>query len=163
MLFATTPIRYCALFAGSLLFALQLSTAHAQQLYSWKDKSGRTHYSDAPPPDVNAKPVRGTSAPETAPVAATPNKPGEKTLAEKEVEFRQRRAQAAENEAKEKEAKAEKERQAKQCEEMRSYLAAYQRGPITRPNAKGEREYLSDAERTKAIDDLKTRIQNECK
>lgn len=156
--------RATKLLVGLLL--VQSGVCSAQQLYSWKDKSGRKHYSDAPPADVNAKPVKNTALPDAGSSDAPPSTPAAapagKTMAEKELEFRQRRAQTAENEAKAKAEKEQKEQLAKQCEDARNYLKSYERGPVTKPNAKGGHDYLTDAERNKLIEDQRKQIKDNC-
>ena len=93
---------------------------------------------------------------------ADPAKP--KTLAEKELEFRQRRAAAAEAEA-----KAEKERQkaaelARQCEQARGQLTALQSGQrMARYSSSGERQLLDDAARGTEIERTQKYIDANCR
>jgi hypothetical protein len=49
---------------------LALAGNVAAQIYSWKDASGRVHYSDQPPADVDSKTVKqGTRPPAPQPSA----------------------------------------------------------------------------------------------
>lgn len=126
--------------------------AQAQQLYKWVDESGKVHYSDQPPPK-NARSTRTIDRPR-APVAAAPSgeagqetaKPP-KTAAEQEMEFRKRRVEAAEAEAKrQQEAQASAERQ-RNCQQARNRVTALERGGrITKQGADGEQYFLEDAE-----------------
>lgn len=146
------------------------STASAQ-IYTWTDSKGVKHASDQPPPDVDVKttvkgggrivpeaPASG-SAP-VAPVAAS----GPKTIKERELEFRQR--QAAQNEAS---AKAQKEAQMKAerdayCQALRSNLTMYESGGrVTRSNAKGEKEFLTDAQLAQEAEKARGQIARDCK
>ena len=63
-----TTFRLC-LGASIALAALSIAAvADAQQVYSWKDAKGVTHYSDSPPP-AGAKTQREIVVPPVAPVA----------------------------------------------------------------------------------------------
>lgn len=59
------PASFRLAIGAACLAALCLSPALAQQVYSWKDAKGVTHYSDAPPP-------KGTAKARTVPVAPAP-------------------------------------------------------------------------------------------
>ena len=60
-----------------LAFALAALPASAE-IYKWKDKDGKLHFSDIPPTGVHAKPVGKTPAPPPAaePATARPKDPG---------------------------------------------------------------------------------------
>ncbi len=87
-----------------------------------------------------------------------------KTLAEKEIEFRQRRAEAAEASA-----KAETERQQaaarqRDCERARNQLAGLESGQrMARFNSSGEREVLDDAARADEIARARSFVASTCK
>jgi len=159
-----------------LLLALLTALPVAAQIYSWKDKDGKTHYSDIPPPSGPVKTLRGT--PVAAPVAAPSGEQGEaeaaggqpaadegkpKTLAEREEEFRKRRAAEAEAQAK---AQEEQQREADRqrfCEDARNQLAALNSGQrIARMNAAGEREFVGDEARAADIERLQRQIDENC-
>jgi len=179
--------------ASLLALSLIITLPAAAEIYQWRDAQGRINYSDTPPAAEKAKTLRGASRPftpaateedaakagatdanGTKPDAATtnagktdgtkadPSKP--KTIAEKEVEFRQRRAATAEAEA-----KAEKERQqaderARNCEQARGQLTALQSGQrLARYNSKGERELLDDAGRRAEIERTQKYLDATCK
>ncbi|WP_332674205.1 DUF4124 domain-containing protein [Aromatoleum sp.] len=104
----------------------------------------------------------GKTAPEGGKASADSLKA--KTLAEKEVEFRQRRAEAAEASA-----KAETERQQaaarqRDCERARNQLAALESGQrMARFNSSGEREVLNDAARGDEVARAHSFIASACK
>jgi hypothetical protein len=88
-----------------------------------------------------AKPAN--AAPTAAPAAA----PG-KSTAERDLEFRQRRAAVAEEKAKADKNAAEAARRADACERARSQHAALTKGQrIVRPTADGGREFLNADDR----------------
>ena len=63
----------------------------AQSIYSWKDAAGITHYSDTPPADSTSRRLKQAplAPPPTAQDGAT------QSFADKELAFRKRRAEAA--------------------------------------------------------------------
>lgn len=165
---------YLRPFAIALLLAAA-GTASAE-IYSWKDANGRIHYSDQPPADAAAKPLKSTSktAPQaagfdaappaqSAPATPSASAPAAKTWEEKDREFRERRAQQAEAEAKQQKERAEKEAKAQYCADLRRNAAMLERGGrIGRANDKGEIEEFSDAQLKSEADRARQRISKEC-
>jgi hypothetical protein len=155
----------------ALLLALPVSA----EIYNWRDKDGRLHYSDVPPAAGEAKQVetRATAPAAQPPAAAQPAtddtgtraaEPARpKTLAEQEQAFRERRAAAAETQAAaEKKQQQEAERQ-RSCEEMRNQLAGLESGQrVARFNAAGEREVLDDAARAEETARLRRQLGQSC-
>ncbi len=139
------------LIAAAVCLAAALPATGAQ-LYKWTDADGTVHYSDRQPPlDARTQETMKASR-SPAPIVsegseggADPNRA--KTVADQEMEFRKRRVEAAEQEAKrQKEAQAAAEKQ-RNCASARNNLAALERGGrITRTDASGEQVFLSDAE-----------------
>lgn len=162
--------------ALALLIALPVGA----EVYKWKDKDGKVHFSDIRPNQENVTPLNSRpqplavdkdssaeeegenaaqageageksegSAPETS---AVPKAAPPKSIAERDLEFRQRRAARAEAEA-----KAEKEndratRRAGECERARNQFKALTSGQrIARPTADGGRAFLTDDERNAEI------------
>jgi type IV secretory pathway VirB10-like protein len=124
--------------------------------YKWVDADGNVHYSDQPgPAGVKELKLQTTSkpAPPPAPAAEPAGKAGAqpaktaKTPAEQEMEFRKRRVEAAEAEAKrQKDAEANADKQ-RNCEQARNRVAQLQAGGrIGKSAPNGEMVYLSDAE-----------------
>jgi hypothetical protein len=159
------------------LVALLCALPAAAQIYSWKDKDGKVHYSDTPPPSGEVNVIRGAPGARPAPPAAPestgapgatdpakeqdPSRPP--TLAEREQAFRERRAAEAEAQAKaEDEAGREAERQ-RFCEQAKNQLGALESGQrVTRFNAAGEREFLDDAARSAEIARLQQQVSEHC-
>jgi Domain of unknown function (DUF4124) len=138
--------------------ALCLLAAPAMaEMYKWTDENGKMHYSDQPPPsDVKKSETIKSSKPlhPAAPVAPAPDpaggKPGAvppKTATDQEMEFRKRRLQQAENEAKaQKDAQAAEEKK-RSCQRATEQVQAFERGGrITRYGPNGEQIYLNDQE-----------------
>lgn len=135
-----------------------LATAAGADVYTWKDASGKIHYSDAPPPGVDARRVGPAAAP---PAAAGEQK---RSLAEREAEFRKRRAESEEQRAKADKEKADAERRAKACEDARRQLTALESGQrVARYSESGERVFLDDSEREAATADTRRLIRDSCK
>lgn len=155
-----------------LLAALLLSLPAAAQIYSWKDKDGRVHYTDTPPPTVEVERVhRGrVTAPAAEPAPGADEAPadeaqkGPPTLAEREQAFRERRAKAAEEAAKAEEEAAREAERARFCEQARNQLGALQSGQrISRFNAAGEREFLDDTARQAETSRLQQQVAEHCR
>lgn len=156
------------------LLALSLPIMAGAQVYTWKDASGRTHFSDQPPSNVDAKPLRGNMVPEpssasTAPSTAASAPPdakasGPKGWEERDRDFKQRQKEKAEAEAKakkEQEAKAEKERY---CSDLRRNIAMLERGGrIGKANEKGESIPMSDGQIQSEIESNRAKLAKDCK
>jgi hypothetical protein len=135
-----------------------LATVAWGDVYTWKDASGKTHYSDAPPPGVDARRVGAASS--AAPFASEQRR----SLAEREAEFRKRRADSEEQRAKADTEKAAAEQRARACEDAKRYLTALESGQrVARYSDSGERVFLDDNEREAATADTRKRIQDFCK
>jgi hypothetical protein len=161
-----------SLVSCALLLALGAAVSlPAAAQWKWRDASGRTQYSDLPPPagtpeanilqrpapSASARPAAAASAPASAPPLAL--KPGDPELEAK-------RKQAEDEEARKK--KIEENRvaaaQAENCTRARGQLAALEQGQrIVRYNAKGEREYLDDKSRAEETQRLRGVIASDCK
>lgn len=148
-----------AAFAGSLFLTLPA----AAQTYKWTDPDGKIHYSDQPPPSaVKDESVIKRSKNAPPPAAAAAGAPAEKgknaapkaaTPQEQEAEFRKRQVANAEKEAAEKKKADEAAEKKTNCDAAKAQLANLQAGGrITRNNAKGEREFMSDQEVAQEIE-----------
>jgi hypothetical protein len=143
------------------------------QTYKWTDPDGKIHYSDQPPPStVKDESViqRGKNAP--PPAAATEGAPTDKaknaapkaaTPQEQEAAFRKRQVANAEKEAAEKKKADEVAEKKTNCDAAKGQLANLQAGGrITRNNAKGEREFMSDQEVAQEIERGKKTVASWC-
>lgn len=134
-------------------------------LYKWVDDKGVTHYSENPPPGRKAQQIQTTpsTSPSTAPNPAEPAS----TWSDKERAFRQRsiEREQAEETRNQKEA-AEKYQAAMRKERcvaaQRALRALNEQQPVYRINEKGEREFIEDADRPRAIERAKQGIETYC-
>lgn len=165
-----------ALLAASLV----LPGVASAQLYQWRDTNGRVVFSDLPPPPgipsaniIKSPKARSASPPAAAAATASgdaaatgataaagtapsPGAPaatkagGQKSVAEREADFKKRQAEAAEKSQKDNETAANDSRREDQCRGLRQSLAALEGGQrIRRFNDKGEPYFVEDAERAK--------------
>lgn len=140
----------------------------AAEIYKWTDADGKVHFSDQPPPPnvkapVNVKPRRSAATPSAPAQDAAPAAGAPKTYVEQEAEFRKRQVEAAEKaEAEKKAAELAAEKQ-RNCSRAKAQLASLQSGRITRANAAGEREYLSDAEIAQEMARMQKVADESCK
>jgi hypothetical protein len=144
-----------------LITAMMLALAAplaAQQLYKWVDKDGKTHYSDTPPANQEAKPISsgGLSASAApAPAAATPPK----TAVSRDKELEKGRQDSREAAKKSDDAAKLAAARDEQCQRLRqAYQQLVDGGRIHKYNDKGERVLMDDSdierERGKARADM---------
>ena len=143
------PVRFIVLILG-----LSVVLSASAQIYQWKDKDGRTHFSDQPPanqPGVQVQthktqpPATRPNAGEgnTEPAAATPV-PARVPARQRDEEFRKRRDAAAE--AEREAARAEQREQ--DCQRARTQYAVLNSGQrIAWATEDGGRKILDDEER----------------
>ena len=134
--------------------------AHAA-LIKWVDADGKVHYSDSAPTDVKAKKLRSSTAPDASVPAS--GVPAQKSLAEREVDWKKSQNSKAEAEKK---AALEKENASikqKNCDVARGNLAAYENSPrMVQYNAQGERTYLDDTARAQKIEEARKAVSTNC-
>lgn len=145
---------------AALVLALIATTAVGAEVYTWKDASGKVHYSDTPPADSAAKKMRAGSSAEAPAVAAPAPK---KSLAEQELDFRKRKTEGEEARTKAEKEKTEAEEKSKNCEQAKLQLQALESGQrISRYSAQGERVVLDDAARAQETAAANKAVQNWC-
>ncbi|MEC5386508.1 DUF4124 domain-containing protein [Uliginosibacterium sp. H3] len=175
---AHRPLACLFIAISGLLFA---SSATAQ-VYTWKDASGRVHYSDQPPPNGDNKPAKAAPAakyapatpepaasqsgaaaqPDTKPPAATQS--GPKTWQEKDLEAKQKRAADQEAEAKRKQEADRADEKKRYCESLRNNLTMLERGGrVTTTNAAGERIFLDDSQLKQEAERTRVQLSRDCK
>lgn len=173
------------LLIGSAITALLLSGPAAAQ-WAWRDSSGAMVFSDqAPPKSVPAKnivrrpeaapaprydaaaPAEAASdakSPAEAPKAAPAAAPAAKTLAEREIESRQRQQQLADAQKKAAEEEQRKAQMAENCQRLRGYERALADGMrIARVNSAGERVVIDDAARAAELERTRGQIEQYCR
>lgn len=154
-------MRRATLLVLNLIFALPAGA----EVYQWRDAEGKVHYADVPPAKGELRTLG--SSPRPAESAVTPNDaaaPKTKTLAERELEFRQRLTEKSEAQAKADEEQKETADRQRTCEQARNQLTALKTGQrIAVFNSKGEREYLDDAGRATEIERTEKLAADTCK
>ena len=165
---------------GLLASSLMLPGIASAQLYQWRDTNGRVVFSDTPPPPgvppgniikspkarsapapaaapaasgataaaAGTTPAAGTASATAAPAAAKAG--AQKSVAEREADFKKRQAEATEKSQKDSETAASDSRREDQCRGLRQSMTALEGGQrIRRFNDKGEPYFVEDAERAK--------------
>ena len=127
------------------------------EVNKWVDDNNQTHYSDQPVP-ANVK-----AAPLNIPAVSASGIPAQKTIAEREADYR--KVQKVQGEAEKKEAKTQEDARAKQkyCEDARNSLKTLENIPrISAYDSKGELSYLDDAARNQRIEEARKGISANC-
>ena len=154
----------------ALLSAAWLAAPAAAETYKWTDADGKVHYSDQPPPvkakDETTVKSRKQSTPASAPATtdkgASPGKA--RTYQEQEADFKKRQVEAAERDAAEKKKADEAAEHKQNCEQAKAQLRTLQTGGrVTQTNAKGEREYMGDAQVNQEIERSKKAVESWCR
>jgi hypothetical protein len=168
-----------------------LCTQLALAQYVWINENGVKHYSDKPPPSgtnknkiikgLQAQPITSKAASSSnntdgnatpnvnSNVNQDPNKPAEtprqlmqKKIAAQEEEFAKYKKSRDEEEKKEQEEREQKLEKEKNCNRALSYKQSLEMaGSISIVNKKGEREFLSDENRKKELEDAQ-KVLKEC-
>lgn len=156
--------------AGAATLALAAVPATAQ--YQWRDTAGRMVFSDQPPP-ASVDPKRIVKAPtaplpleaQAAPAAAATAGAAKAapTVAERELAYRKRQAEQAEQEKKAAEESRRKLDLARACADTQADIRSLESGQrISRINAAGEREFLAEAERAQRLKDARKNVGERC-
>ncbi len=168
----TLNLRRVALLGVGLLL-----TADVLAQWAWKDDNGRLMFSDRPPPptvkaeQIVRQPGGGSSQPSLRSGDELPrdaakgdaSKAGQKTLAEREMEYRKRQTERAESEKKSAEQQQLAQRRQQECDRSRGYLRSLEDGVrIARTDAQGNREFLDDNQRNAEITRTREMIARDC-
>jgi hypothetical protein len=141
------------------LIALLLPLTAAAQVYTWKDATGKIHYSDQPPPQQGTKsrvlPVEKSASDDTA--------AAQKTAADKRLDTNQQAKEKQDAAAKAAKEKADDEQRQKDCERARVSLQGLESGQIRyRMGANGEREALENNTRDAEIANARRAMDAAC-
>lgn len=152
---------------GALGLLLAAGSAQAQ-LYHYKDASGRTVYSDTPPPagtpagNILKAPKLNQAAPAPAPAAAAgegkdkdgkeAKKDGPKTTADREADYKKRQADAEKKAQEDAKKTADDQQRQQRCASLQSNMAALQSGQrMKKFDANGNPSFVDDNERAAEI------------
>ena len=176
-------LQRCILLASAAVLMATAGAAGASQ-YQWRDAGGRMVFSDQPPPAsvppariikapvpvaAPAAPAAGAAAaslasppPAASPATASPIGRASSS-ADQELAFRKRMEERAEQEKKAAEAAERQLKLAKACADAQGDIRALESGQrISRINAAGEREFLSDAERAQRLSSARKSVSERC-
>lgn len=144
----------------------------ASAQWQWIDKDGRKVYSDrAPPADIPEKNIlkqpSGAARVSAAPAAAQPASAASAPQASgKDPALEAKKKQAEDDEDAKRKAAADKlaKDKAQNCERARSTLTVLKSGVrMKMANAKGEMEFISDADRASEIERVQGIVASDCK
>ena len=143
-----------ALTVASLLAA----TAVSAQIYQWKDENGKTIISDkAPVGNVRQQKKIESDAPAT-------NASSQKTVADKDLEFRKRQKEAQENSEKARKEQSASADKKENCDNSRRHLQVLESGErVSLRDDKGERYFMDDKQREQEIAKTREIVQSGCK
>jgi hypothetical protein len=141
-----------------------VSATAAAQINKCVDKSGKvTGYGSECPDGTRSEQsgVKSTPAAASAPASA----PQQKSLAERDADFRKRQIEKQEAEAKAEKKSAEAEQRRATCDSSQAYLKTLQNGQrVSRTDSKtGERAFLADADYPKEIANAERSVAASCK
>lgn len=143
---------------AGLCLALVAALAWSGEVYTWRDASGKVHYSDTPPPGVDSKKMRSG-----AQVAPSPSAPSRR-VAEQEMEFRKRQSESEKSRAKAEKEKSDTDEARSNCERARVQLQALESGQrMSRVNESGENIPIDDEMRAQEIEQTRKSVQSWCK
>jgi hypothetical protein len=156
----------------ALAFAFAAAPAAAQ--WVWKDEAGHVVASDQPPPMnvPQSRIIKEPRAKAAAPAAATDKDPAKdaakaeapKSLADRELDAKQRQKEQAEAAKKADDDAAKAKALKENCSSARSNVAALTAGGrAARFNEKGEKVYIDDAERQSEINKQQAQVAQYCK
>ncbi len=158
-----------------LLTASCVAPAIVSAQWQWIDKDGRKVYSDrAPPADIPEKSIlkqpSGAVRPPASPAATQPASAASAASAPqasgKDAALEAKKKQAEDEEDAKRKSAADKAAKDKalNCERARATLTVLKSGVRMKlPNAKGEMEFVSDADRAAEIERVQGFVTNECK
>jgi hypothetical protein len=145
-----------------LMMMLVLSTAAHGQLMKCIGKDGKVEYANQCPPGSKEQTMGIKSAP---PAAASDSAKPEKSLAERDAEFRKRQIEKREAEAKDAKKTAENEQRKRACDNARAYLKNLEaRNRVVKFDPKtGERIYLEEAQYASETAAAQRSVEANCK
>ena len=138
-----------------VVLAAAVAAAHAQ-VFKWVDEKGRTHYGEKPPDGTKASEVARPAPPSDPKKVQSPD-----AWKQKELDLRKERIERERRESKE-EARSSAERE-RRCRHARGALDRIENVQgLYRLDDKGQRQYLTDAERDEERRKARAAIAESC-
>ncbi|MBK6630388.1 MAG: DUF4124 domain-containing protein [Betaproteobacteria bacterium] len=135
-------------------------TTASAEVFTWRDADGKVHFSDTPPPGVDAKKIRAG----TQPGATSASGAAGRSLAEQDMEFRKRQTEAEKAQTKTEQEKKDTEDSKRNCADAKRQLSALEAGQrMSRLNEAGEVIPLDDQMRAQEIEKTRNSVQSWCK
>ena len=144
---------------GCVFFLLLMPVLALAQVYKWVDANGVTHYGEQPPAASKSREVKLRDADPRADNAPQPAAAG--AYKDRELEFRKRQTERERAEARVAEDKGARERECRAAANELNNLRSS--GRIYDLNEKGERVWLSDAQRDSAIAKHEAEYNRRCR
>jgi hypothetical protein len=143
-----------------VILVLLSGTAYGQ-LLKCVDRSGRIEYANVCPPGARQEQTGIKNTPTSSGSSSTP----QKSLVERDAEFRKRQTEQQEAQAKQDKKTAENQQMQRACEDSRSYLKSLQAGNrVARTDPKtGERVFLEDKDYAGEIANAQRTVDANCK
>lgn len=139
-----------------VLFSISVNA----QIYKWVDESGKTQYTDVPPPPGVAKEGQRLNI-KSSPISGNNESSKSRNPGEEKLEFDKRQQQKREEDAKQ-QAKAEENK--KKCIDAQGQLRLYTDSPrLTVPDGAGGIVFVDDDARQRKISDANKSIATFCK
>ena len=141
----------------SAVIGLMMQAAGADQVYRWVDKDGHVHYSQTPPATtgVNAQTLN-----------ITPPAPDPTTLRNEQnlaQDLQKKNDQSQQDQQKAQAAQQQKDQDKQRCDGLRQRLQLLQQsGRVASIDAQGNKNYISDADKAKQMQDLENTIAKDC-
>jgi len=158
------PARKDPVKAVIALIALLAPFAAHGQLLKCVGQDGRVEYASDCPPGTKEMQT-GIRSTREGPSSSGAGSPQQKSIAEREAEFRKRRMEGAEAQKKEEAKAAELAQNRENCERARIYLRSLQEGQrISQMDPRsGERVYLEDPQRPAEIARAQQAVDSNCR
>ncbi len=144
-----TLLKICVLWA--------LALAASAQVYKWVDEKGTTHYGERPPQGKKAQEVEQR----LANPALAPGKAVQPNWKDKDLEFRSRRIETEQAEAKQTQQEAANRQACNQARDSLAQMKSARR--LYRLDEKGERVYESDEARQASVAQLEALVAQRCR
>lgn len=146
-----------------LILLAPFAAAHGQ-LLKCTGKDGRVEYATECPPGAQEQQT-GIKSTREGPASSGAGSPQQKSIAEREAEFRKRQIEGAEGRKKEEAKAAEMAQNRENCERAQIYLKSLQEGQrISQIDPRtGERVFLEDPQRPAEVARAQRAVDSNCK